>query len=198
MPQNPLILPNGAPQKPKQPDVSRAKTVTCPKCGHNIFTLGFVLKEMNGLELGLGPKTVTAPLEVPNLFVCAKCGEPFYLNDELKVRIEALLAGDGSLAKFEEEDRKRMEEFKAQQEAMAKAQAEAEAEQEALKESEETPDEKNAPAEADPLLPEVGDEEEVLDVEDDDADAEDDDADAEDDAPEGAKVISMTPPSSEA
>jgi DNA-directed RNA polymerase subunit RPC12/RpoP len=190
MPQNPLILPNGAPQKPKQPDVSRAKTVTCPKCGHNIFTLGFVLKEMNGLELGLGPKTVTAPLEVPNLFVCAKCGEPFYLNDELKVRIEALLAGDGSLAKFEEEDRKRMEEFKAQQEAMAKAQAEAEAEQEALKESEETPDEKDAPHEADPL-PEVGDEEEVLDVED-------DDADADEDAPDGAKVISMIPPSSEA
>ncbi len=188
MPQNPLILPNGAPQKPKQPDVSRAKTVTCPKCGHNIFTLGFVLKEMNGLELGLGPKTVTAPLEVPNLFVCAKCGEPFYLNDELKVRIEALLAGDGSLAKFEEEDRKRMEEFKAQQEAMAKAQAEAE--QEAAKEAEDTPDEKDAPAEDDPL-PEVGDEDEVLEVED-------DEPEAEEDAPEGAKVISMIPPSSEA
>ena len=188
MPQNPLILPNGAPQKPKQPDVSRAKTVTCPKCGHNIFTLGFVLKEMNGLELGLGPKTVTAPLEVPNLFVCAKCGEPFYLNDELKVRIEALLAGDGSLAKFEEEDRKRMEEFKAQQEAMAKAQAEAE--QEAAKEAEETPDEMDAPAEDDPL-PEVGDEEEVLEVED-------DEPEADEDAPEGAKVISMIPPSSEA
>ena len=130
MPQKPLILPNGAgaPPRQKQPDVSHAKTVCCEYCGHNIFTLGFVLKEINGLELGIGPGMTTVPLEVPNLFICANCGKPHYLNDNIKRHIEALLAGDGSLAKIEEEDRKQMEEI---QRAQAEKEAK-EAEKEAL------------------------------------------------------------------
>lgn len=200
MPQNPLILPNGAgaPPRQKQPDVSRAKTVCCEYCGHNIFTLGFVLKEINGLELGIGPGMTTVPLEVPNLFICANCGKPHYLNDNIKRHIEALLAGDGSLAKIEEEDRKQMEEIQ-------RAQAEKEAKEAAAKEEVEAKE-----AQAEDPLPDVDDEDEVLEVEDDGEDNEpevlgdaipdeEDAPDTEPDAPEGekesgAKVVSMTPP----
>lgn len=200
MPQNPLILPNGAgaPPRQKQPDVSRAKTVCCEYCGHNIFTLGFVLKEINGLELGIGPGMTTVPLEVPNLFICANCGKPHYLNDNIKRHIEALLAGDGSLAKIEEEDRKQMEEIQ-------RAQAEKEAKEADAKEEVEAKE-----AQAEDPLPDVGDEDEVLEVEDDGEDNEpevlgdaildeEDEPDTESDAPEGekessAKVVTMTPP----
>ena len=200
MPQNPLILPNGAgaPPRQKQPDVSHAKTVCCEYCGHNIFTLGFVLKEINGLELGIGPGMTTVPLEVPNLFICANCGKPHYLNDNIKRHIEALLAGDGSLAKIEEEDRKQMEEIQ-------RAQAEKEAKEAAAKEEVEAKE-----AQAEDPLPDVDDEDEVLEVEDDGEDNEpevlgdaipdeEDEPDTESDAPEGkkessAKVVTMTPP----
>jgi hypothetical protein len=200
MPQKPLILPNGAgaPPRQKQPDVSHAKTVCCEYCGHNIFTLGFVLKEINGLELGIGPGMTTVPLEVPNLFICANCGKPHYLNDNIKRHIEALLAGDGSLAKIEEEDRKQMEEIQ-------RAQAEKEAKEAAAKEEVEAKE-----AQAEDPLPDVGDEDEVLEVEDDGEDNEpevlgdtipdeEDEPDTEPDAPEGekessAKVVTMTHP----
>ena len=61
----------GNAQMPKI-DIKKYPTYKCHKCGSILFNRNFVLKQISGIELGMGTETFVYPLEV---LVCAKCGE---------------------------------------------------------------------------------------------------------------------------
>ena len=53
-------------------DIKKYKTYKCEKCGGIVFERDFIIKEIPGLELGIGSDTFAYPLEI---LVCKKCGE---------------------------------------------------------------------------------------------------------------------------
>ena len=61
----------------------------CHKCGNQIFTQKFIIKEISGLQMGTGVNKTLTPIPI---FVCDKCGSPtediikrFKLNEEDKI-----------------------------------------------------------------------------------------------------------------
>ena len=53
-------------------DVSKAKNITCKKCGGVLFDRKYIIKEISGLAVGLGSENFMYPIDV---LVCSKCGE---------------------------------------------------------------------------------------------------------------------------
>ena len=53
-------------------DISKAKNLTCKKCGGIIFNRKYVIKEISGLAVGAGAENFYYPIDV---LVCDKCGE---------------------------------------------------------------------------------------------------------------------------
>ena len=53
-------------------DIKKYPTYKCHKCGGQLFEHACILKEISGLELGMGTESFAYPLDV---LVCKSCGE---------------------------------------------------------------------------------------------------------------------------
>lgn len=86
--------------QPKSVKLTDYPSEVCPKCGSKIFTVGYVIKDIPGVEVGmLDKKTVPMPVERFPIFVCAKCGELAPMmdeDDEMKDALKKLLETDKS------------------------------------------------------------------------------------------------------
>ena len=67
----PQGFPGGQMNDGPQINVLEYPTITCSKCGHDIFVPGVIFKKVSGLALGMGSNDVTVPIKVA---ICAKCG----------------------------------------------------------------------------------------------------------------------------
>lgn len=65
-------------------DPTKFPQVKCDKCGHNVFTSGYVIYNVSGLAVGAGTEDYPYPLPV---YICAKCGE---IRKDMREEIEKI------------------------------------------------------------------------------------------------------------
>mgnify|MGYP001374141716 CR=1 FL=1 len=69
----------------KKVDISKTENVICPRCGKSLWSVGYFIKEVSGIEVGdITHDKIPISVHQFPVFVCANCGElaPFQKKDK--------------------------------------------------------------------------------------------------------------------